>query len=326
MVASIMSNERTWGDLEARKTIVVDYKHGIVTRNRGQRDSAYVPGHHQGIVTPAIAKAAKLVAASSRSIAKGVFDLCVIQEGSLKGFIGLCPGFAGIDAETLMAVCLDVYTSEEIQKLSDRVRLIGEEGQSNILSMTLSGYQVPSGAYFINRTVPSLTVTPRGLKFNKVCHDRLQSCKYVDVLYHPVLQTLIVRASDEKSPNCVCWVNADGKPVQTLYQALRMMYGMFRVKGVSWWSEELPSKDEYAEAWRNLESMNFSVDFVISHCCPTSIQGLIDPHYKRDDLTDFLDEVRERTSFDQWLFGHYHDNKRFYTNYTLLYEQIVQVL
>ncbi len=110
------------------------------------------------------------------------------------------------------------------------------------------------------------------------------------------------------------------------YQALRMMYGMFRVKGVSWWSEELPSKDEYAEAWRNLESMNFSVDFVISHCCPTSIQGLIDPHYKRDDLTDFLDEVRERTSFDQWLFGHYHDNKRFYTNYTLLYEQIVQVL
>ncbi len=217
MVASIMSNERTWGDLEARKTIVVDYKHGIVTRNRGQRDSAYVPGHHQGIVTPAIAKAAKLVAASSRSIAKGVFDLCVIQEGSLKGFIGLCPGFAGIDAETLMAVCLDVYTSEEIQKLSDRVRLIGEEGQSNILSMTLSGYQVPSGAYFINRTVPSLTVTPRGLKFNKVCHDRLQSCKYVDVLYHPVLQTLIVRASDEKSPNCVCWVNADGKPVQTLY-------------------------------------------------------------------------------------------------------------
>lgn len=217
MIASIMSNERTWGDLEARKTIVVDYKHGIVTKNRGQRDSAYVPGHHQGIVTPSIAKAAKMVVASSRSIPKGVFDLSIIREGSLKGFIGLCPGFAGIDAETLMSVCLDVYSGEEIQELSDRVRIISEEGQSNILSMALSGYQVPSGAYFISRSVPSLAITPKGLKFNKICHDRLSSCKYVDVLYHPVLQTLIVRASDEDAPNSICWVNPKGKPIPTLY-------------------------------------------------------------------------------------------------------------
>lgn len=217
MVASIMSNERTWGDLEARKTIVVDYKHGIVTKNRGQRDSAYVPGHHEGIVTPSIAKAAKMVVASSGSIPKGVFDLSIIREGTLKGFIGLCPGFAGIDAETLMSVCLDVYSGEEIQELSDRVRLISEEGQSNILSMALSGYQVPSGAYFISRSVPSLAITPRGLKFNKVCHDRLLSCKYIDVLYHPVLQTMIVRASNEDAPNSICWVNPKDKPCPTLY-------------------------------------------------------------------------------------------------------------
>ena len=37
MVANIMKNERRWGDLEARKSIVVDYKLGKVTKNNGNR-------------------------------------------------------------------------------------------------------------------------------------------------------------------------------------------------------------------------------------------------------------------------------------------------
>lgn len=36
MVANIMKNERRWGDLEARKSIVVDYKLGKVTKNTGE--------------------------------------------------------------------------------------------------------------------------------------------------------------------------------------------------------------------------------------------------------------------------------------------------
>ena len=40
MVANIMKNERRWGDLEARKSIVVDYKLGKVTK-MCIRDRAY---------------------------------------------------------------------------------------------------------------------------------------------------------------------------------------------------------------------------------------------------------------------------------------------
>ena len=49
MVANIMKNERRWGDLEARKSIVVDYKLGKVTKNNGNRCSAYVPEHHEAM-------------------------------------------------------------------------------------------------------------------------------------------------------------------------------------------------------------------------------------------------------------------------------------
>ena len=87
MVANIMKNERRWGDLEARKSIVVDYKLGKVTKNNGNRCSAYVPEHHEAIVSPEIARAAHLVASSRKKC--GVQDIVVIQQGTLKGFVGI---------------------------------------------------------------------------------------------------------------------------------------------------------------------------------------------------------------------------------------------
>lgn len=96
MVANIMKNERRWGDLEARKSIVVDYKLGKVTKNNGNRCSAYVPEHHEAIVSPEIAWAAHLVASSSKKC--GVQDIVVIRQGALKGFVGIHPNWNGIDS------------------------------------------------------------------------------------------------------------------------------------------------------------------------------------------------------------------------------------
>lgn len=58
MVKNIMMNERRWGHLEARKSIVIDHKSKKVTKNNNTRDSAYDPEHHEGIVTFEIAKTA----------------------------------------------------------------------------------------------------------------------------------------------------------------------------------------------------------------------------------------------------------------------------
>lgn len=97
MVANIMKNERRWGDLEARKSIVVDYKLGKVTKNNGNRCSAYVPEHHEAIVSPEIARAAHLVASSKKKC--GVQDIVVIQQGALKGFVGIHPNWSGISVD-----------------------------------------------------------------------------------------------------------------------------------------------------------------------------------------------------------------------------------
>ena len=98
-----------------------------------------------------------------------------------------------------------------------------------------------------------------------------------------------------------------------------------RINHISWWRQELPSDEEYSEALQNLERYNWQVDYIITHCAPTSIALMGSRHNEADRLTDFLQEVQERAKYHYWLFGHYHDNKAIDEKHILLWEQIVQI-
>ena len=110
------------------------------------------------------------------------------------------------------------------------------------------------------------------------------------------------------------------------YDSLRRNRGQFRIDHISWWQEELPSGEEYAEARQTLERLNWKVDYVITHCAPTAIQQKINADFKQDKLTEFLNEIQSRSQFHYWLFGHYHDNRIIDEKYVMLYEQMVRVL
>ena len=97
----------------------------------------------------------------------------------------------------------------------------------------------------------------------------------------------------------------------------------FRIRDFSWWDLELPTNQEMENGIKNLEKVNYKVDYIITHCCPTSIQALINPTYKRDVLTDYLQQISEKCTFKRWYFGHYHDYKQVNSQFTLLYENIV---
>ena len=99
-----------------------------------------------------------------------------------------------------------------------------------------------------------------------------------------------------------------------------------RINHISWWRQELPSDEEYIEALQNLERYNWQVDYIITHCAPTSIALMGSRHNKADRITDFLQEVRERARYHYWLFGHYHDNRAIDEKHILLWEQIVRII
>ena len=97
----------------------------------------------------------------------------------------------------------------------------------------------------------------------------------------------------------------------------------FRIRDFSWWDLELPTNQEMENGIKNLEKINYKVDYIISHCCPTNVQALINSTYKRDILTDYLQQISEKCTFKRWYFGHYHDYKQVNSQFTLLYENIV---
>lgn len=75
--------------------------------------------------------------------------------------------------------------------------------------MALSGYQVPHGIYFLNKSLPALTVGRRRIKFSKACHEKLNYCRWVEILYHPIIQTIIIRQTTPDNPNCIEWEKED---------------------------------------------------------------------------------------------------------------------
>lgn len=110
------------------------------------------------------------------------------------------------------------------------------------------------------------------------------------------------------------------------YWFMRRMRCRFRVNHYSWWKEELPSDEEYAEALKTMERIGWAADYIITHCAPSSIVKKLNPDYGLDRLTAFLEEVRQKANFHYWLFGHYHDNKIIDERYVLLWEQIVPII
>ena len=76
----------------------------------------------------------------------------------------------------------------------------------------------------------------------------------------------------------------------------------YRKEGTNWWSDEMPTNEEYDEAIRNLELENWDVDYIITHCTATSIQRQIDCSYEENVLTDFLESIKEKSNYKKWLF------------------------
>jgi len=242
MVKHITTNERRWGDLSARKTIVIDYTEGKSIKNNHIRDAAYVPKHHKGIVSPEIAKAVSF-SISSTGFSVGVPDITVIKNGTLKGFVSVCPGWNGIDLDTFIAVSSSVYESEEITKLMRETRIVSGKEISERVQEQSAGYLFPRGIFFVNRNTPTLTFYKNTISFSKQSYCKLGECDHIEMLYHPYLQMIIVRTCDNDNPNKLKWVNDNGKYKGTvsakaftkaIYEIMQWSpQNRYRIKGIT---------------------------------------------------------------------------------------------
>ena len=99
----------------------------------------------------------------------------------------------------------------------------------------------------------------------------------------------------------------------------------FRKEGRSWWPEELPSEEELARADAALDGCGRRVDYVLTHCAPTLVQGRINPTFLPDRLTEYLQHVRDTTAFHRWYFGHYHVDREYDDGFCALYDCVLPI-
>jgi len=103
-----------------------------------------------------------------------------------------------------------------------------------------------------------------------------------------------------------------------------------RVEGISGWAREVPTYEEMDFGTRNLESVDYEVDIIISHTMPIKSVAvfvmMMGYHHERtkDPTSNYLSFVKEHTKYNKWYCGHFHLNTDF-DGVTCLYEHIINV-
>jgi DNA repair exonuclease SbcCD nuclease subunit len=99
-----------------------------------------------------------------------------------------------------------------------------------------------------------------------------------------------------------------------------------RKAGLLWWKEELPSYIEYNHALSVLDKNNWDVHIILSHCAPDSILSQILDIYEYDQLTHFLEMIKQRCKYQAWFFGHYHIDRDIDDKHTVLYQRLLKII
>lgn len=104
----------------------------------------------------------------------------------------------------------------------------------------------------------------------------------------------------------------------------------YRIKGLSWWEQEMPTKEEMVYGKDNLLKHGNKVDYIITHDAPVYVASkMVYGDFKSDELSEFLEDISAETTFKKWFFGHYHKNMEFLTTdnklYHCLYEDVIKL-
>lgn len=102
---------------------------------------------------------------------------------------------------------------------------------------------------------------------------------------------------------------------------------MYRKEGVSWWSQEIPSKETMQKFIDNLEKVDTEDYYLLTHTTDSDMIRFLlwQDNPKIDDVSNFLQHVKARFKFKKHYFGHMHDNRNLKDNSILLYENIIKL-
>lgn len=97
-----------------------------------------------------------------------------------------------------------------------------------------------------------------------------------------------------------------------------------RILNVSYWKEEDITSEDFENAYINLKKRKFEVDYVLTHCAPSSVVKN-EMGFSTDSNTDLLERIKEITKSKHWYFGHYHMDETFKDGFRCFYHDTLEI-
>lgn len=198
-VYGVLRNEKNCGDIRARKTFTPNYLNHKAVKNRGERAQYYEENHHMGHVPRSVYIAAQKILDQAkyrfRTIAP---ELKVIKQGVLKGFVEINSCWMGYSANDYIEACHSAL--EDSDYLNPSILIRKKSGD-----MDLRKYQVTRGQFVPTTRKISAALSNETIRFSYDAIKEFEDTLYVELLYHPLLELLVVRKSDRKNSHAVKW-------------------------------------------------------------------------------------------------------------------------
>lgn len=118
--------------------------------------------------------------------------------------------------------------------------------------------------------------------------------------------------------------NIEGQSIFTMGGGYSNDADMRRSRGMRWWNEETPTVQEMETAANTLYEHSLTVDYIITHECPTKIKNMLSDNINNfNSLTAFFDELCGRVRYKHWFFGSQHKDRHISSKHTAVYLEVI---
>lgn len=199
-VLNILQNERSCGDVLARKTFTPNYLDHKSKKNRQYRNQYRQKDHHEPIVTRDDFLAVQQMIYNAKYGNKSILPkLHVIDNGVLHGYVIINPRWSGFHAEDYANASVYVPATEN-SPADASIKIETHSGEFD-----LRGYEVARGQYFSHTGKATVTFTKHTVKFNTESIKKFPQCSYVEMLVHPGKKIFSIRSTTKENRNSVQW-------------------------------------------------------------------------------------------------------------------------
>ena len=203
-IVQILRNERHCGDVLTRKTFTPNFRDHKSRRNRGERPQSRYHKHHEAIISRDDFIAVQRMLDNAKFRNKSFMpELCVIENGILKGFVVINPRWAGFKEEDYFAAAQSAYPQPEDEETTQPPPPPEVQIQVSAGDFDLRGFEITRSEFFDSFQRPSVVFTEKKIKFSSNCVRKLGEHNYIELLINPVEKKFAIRTTTKSNRHAV---------------------------------------------------------------------------------------------------------------------------